>query len=63
MSSKTEIKGLPAFLVVVLYFLISVVGLRYGILLGFDKDIGIISPIILVFTFHWLFLVHLSGRK
>jgi hypothetical protein len=63
MTSKYEVKGLTALLIVMLYFLVPIVGLRYGILLGFDKDIGIVSSIILVFTFYWLSIFFLYGKN
>lgn len=63
MEKKTELTGLSAFVILAIYILISVIGLRYGILLGFDKDIGILSPIILVITYHWLSIAHYTGKK
>lgn len=63
MKDKVEINGLGAILIFAIYVSVSVLGLRYGIYLGFDKDIGILSPVILVFTYYWLSIVHMSGKK
>lgn len=63
MNKEVKVTGLNAFLIVFIYFIVSVIGLRYGILLGFDKDIGIISPIILVLTIHWMMIPKLSGKQ
>lgn len=52
-STKNDILG-AAVLLYIFYIIVGAVGIRYSILSGFQKDIGIISPVLIMFTITWL---------
>lgn len=52
-----------SFVYLIIYLGISILGLRWSMYLGFNKDIGILSPLIFILTVHWTLIVYHAGKK
>lgn len=50
-------------LLVIIYYSIGTALLRWGFSFGFDKDIGIISPLLFMLFLNLTLGVQLSGKK